>query len=99
MSLVAWPIFKLRVEASMGTNVCLSVGLSVGLLVCLCVEKKEIQSSYWMFIKNSQVSIGEHQSISLYIEDTENRLCIEIMDDLSENAPARKWSCNKGTKR
>ena len=24
---------------------------------------------------------------------------MKIMDDLSENAAARKWSCNKGTKR
>ena len=38
----------------MTTNVCGSVCLSV----CLCVEKNEIQSFYWMFVENSQVSSG-----------------------------------------
>ena len=51
---------KLRVGASMGTNVCWSVcrsfGISVGLSVCLCVEKKN-QSFYWMFVENTQVRI------------------------------------------
>ena len=36
----------------MTTNVCGSVCGSV----CLCVEKNEIQSFYWMFVENSQVS-------------------------------------------
>ena len=52
-----------------------------------------------VYVENSQVSIGEHQSIRLSIEGNENRMCMKIMDDLLENATARKWSCNKGTKR
>ena len=56
----------------MTTNVCRSVCLSV----CLCVEKNEIQSFYWMFVENSQVSIGEHQSIRLSIEGNENRMYV-----------------------
>ena len=51
-----------------------------------------------MFVENSQVSIGEHQSIRLSIKGNENRMCMKIMDYLSENAVARKGSCNKGTK-
>ena len=50
----------------MGTNVCGSV--------CLCLEKNEIQSFYLIFIDNSQVSIGEHQSIILSIEGNENTM-------------------------
>ena len=53
-----------------------------------------------MFVENSQVSIGEHQSIRLSIEGNEKRMSMKKMDDLSENAAAKKkWSCNKGTKR
>ena len=52
-----------------------------------------------MFVENSQVSIGKHQYIRSSMEGNENRMCMKIMDDLSEDAAARKWSCNKGTKR
>ena len=52
-----------------------------------------------MFVENSQVSIGEHQSIRLSIEGNENKMYMKIMDDFSENAAARKCSCNKGRKR
>ena len=62
-------------------------------------RKFEIQIFYWIFVETVQVSIGEHQSIRLSIEGNENRMCMKIMDDLSENPAARKWSCKKGTKR
>ena len=52
-----------------------------------------------MFVENSQVSIGDYQSIRLSIEGNEKRTCVKIRDDLSEDAVARKWSLNKGTKR
>jgi len=54
-------VFKLWVGASMGTDVCRLVCWSV----CLCVEKNEIQRFYWIFVENSQVIIGEHQSIKV----------------------------------
>ena len=73
--------------------------MSVDLSVCLCVEKNEVHSFYLMFVENSHVSIGEHQFIRLSIEGNENKMCMKIMDDLSENAAARKWSCNKGSQR
>ena len=32
---------------------------------------------------------------AMSIEGNENKMCMKIMDDLSENPAARKWSCNK----
>ena len=43
-----------------------------------------------MFVENSQVSIGEQQSIRLSIKGNENRMCMKKMDDLSESAAASK---------
>ena len=39
------------------------------------------------------------ESIRLSIDGNDNRMCMKIMDDLSENATPRKWRCNKGKKR
>ena len=43
-----------------------------------------------MFVENTQVSIEEHYYIRLSIEDNENRMCMKIMNNLSEDAAARK---------
>ena len=71
----------------MGTNVCRSI--------CLCVEKTKIQSVYWIFVENRQVSIGEHQSIRLSIEGNENRMCIKIMDDYRRMLLQEKGAATK----
>ena len=52
----------------MTTNVCRSVCLSV----CLCVEKNEIQSFYWMFVENTQVSPLDRLTSWLYAKGSQN---------------------------
>ena len=48
-----------------------------------------------MFVENTQVSIGEYQSIRLSIEGNENIMCVKIIDDLTEDAATKKVQTGK----
>ena len=60
ITLIMKTVFKLRAVASMGSNVCLLVGLSV-------CGKNQMPNFKWLCVVKNQVSNGDHQKIRFLV--------------------------------